>query len=421
MPSGRSSAPSPPVLAVTSAALIQARWVIPDGVTFLSPGCLLVEGGRITRVWEGSDSQAYDLGDVAILPGLINAHTHLEFSDLPQPLPSDAGFPDWIRRVIHSRRERGPDVDARQAIRRGWEESLAVGTVAIGEIATSDASGAELASLDAAGVVFREALGLQEESVPAVLETTRRFLLQPSPTPEPGEVIVPNSLLRRGLSPHAPYSLHPQLFRGLIDLAVESGAAAAMHLAETTEELDLLARHQGGLADLLQSLGLWRRELFTEFRRPLDYLHELSRCRSALVVHGNYLAAEEIAFLSEAPHLSVVYCPRTHAAFGHTPHPWRELLQRGARVVLGTDSRASNPDLSLWRELQWLHARHPEVPVATLLHMATRDAAEALGLAEHFGRLEAGAQARWTVVRPASPLSADDWSGLLRGTVVSPD
>ncbi len=390
--------------------LWQARWVIPDGERLLSPGVVQVQGGRIQQVWEGREAAAVDLGEVALLPGLLNAHTHLEFSDLNQPLAPRAPFPDWIRAVIQSRRDRS--VAVRETITQGWRECAAAGTSGVGEIATADEAWDALADAGACGVVFREVLGLSEAAVANGLEAARRFLAEGVPA---------GSRLAHGLSPHAPYSVAPALMRGLVDLSVQHGAPVAMHFAETRDELELLAEEQGGLVRLLKELGVWRGGLWEEFRRPLDYLRELSRAPSVLIVHGNYLSAEELDYLATQPRMSVVYCPRTHAAFGHPPHPWLTLRERGARVVLGTDSRASNPDLSVFRELQWLHERFPGVPVSALLAMATRDAAEALGLAADLGRLEPGQRAALTVIRPARPLEREDWGGLLeRGAQARP-
>ena len=399
--------------------VFSAAWLTPDCCELFSPGCVHVRDGRIVRVWEGVDADAIPLGDVVLLPGLVNTHTHLEFSDLAEPVASGAAFPDWIRAVMRSRRERPGE--ARTAIRRGWEECRASGAVAVGEIATEDAALDELVTLGASGVVYWEVLGLREERVDDFLAMARRFVDAGSTGSAAREgvgernqgVDTPRSGVRRGLSPHAPYSIHPRLFRGLVDLAVETVAPVAMHLAETREELELLAHCRGGLVELLHSLGLWRTGLFTDFRRPLDYLRDLSRCHSALVVHGNYLDAEELDFLATQPQMSVVYCPRTHAAFGHAPHPWRAMLDRGIRVAFGTDSRASNPDLSLWNELRWLHECHPEFPVPSLLRMATHDAAEALGLSAEFGTLEPGKLAEMTLVRPSAPISVKDWSAIL--------
>jgi cytosine/adenosine deaminase-related metal-dependent hydrolase len=97
-----------------------------------------------------------------------------------------------------------------------------------------------------------------------------------------------------------------------------------------------------------------------------------------LAVHGNYFTDEEIAFLSRHQNITTVYCPRTHHFFGHTPHPFRKLLNAGCRVILGTDSRASNPDLSIWRELQHVARLAPELSPEQLLAMMTTHAAEAM-------------------------------------------
>ncbi len=355
----------------------------------------------MVRVWEGTDAAARNLGEVALLPGLINAHTHLQFSDLKRPLAPGATFPDWIRAVIGQRLWRKGD--ARTAIAAGWDESVASGTAAVGEIATADATYGELANRRACGVVYREVLGLSDDAVAAGLDTARRHLAEPADE---------SPALRRGLSPHAPYSLHPDLFRGLVAQAAGCGAPVAIHLAETREELELLAHGRGGLVDLLSEMEVWRPEFVGEFRRPLDYLRELSRCRSVLVVHGNYLAEDELDFLATQPQMTVVYCPRTHAAFGHDPHPWLRMRERGIRVVIGTDSRASNPDLSLPRELQWLRARYPRVSTRELIRMATRDAAEALGLSEICGSLTPGRRAACCIVTPSRPLTPDNWDGL---------
>jgi cytosine/adenosine deaminase-related metal-dependent hydrolase len=123
----------------------------------------------------------------------------------------------------------------------------------------------------------------------------------------------------------------------------------------------------------------------------------------ALFVHCNYLPPD-------APILangSVIYCPRTHAAFGHPPHPFREFLKRGVRVALGTDSLASNPNLDLFAEARFLHQCHPDVTGATLLRMATLSGAEALGWADETGSLDTGKSADLVVMSVPSRATND--------------
>ena len=136
-----------------------------------------------------------------------------------------------------------------------------------------------------------------------------------------------------------------------------------MHLAESPEELELL-RHGGGpLRAFLEELGAWDATAIPPGTRPLDYLRLLASAHRALVVHGNYLDDEEIAFLgANAGRMSVVYCPRTHDWFAHRDYPLEKMLAAGATVALGTDGRGSSPDLSLLGEMRFAARRHPGVP-----------------------------------------------------------
>ena len=132
---------------------------------------------------------------------------------------------------------------------------------------------------------------------------------------------------------------------------------------------------------------------------PLDYLRLLARARRALVIHGNYLNDEEIAFLAQqAPRMAVVYCPRTHEWFRHAPYPLEKLLEAGATVALGTDSRASTADLSVLAEMRLVARRHPGIPPAVILRLGTLDGARALGREADVGSLEPGKSANLAVV-----------------------
>lgn len=386
---------------------VQARWVVPMDGRVLSPGVIRFETGRILAVEEGTDPDAHDLGDCVVLPGLINAHTHLEFSDLRQPFPAGESFPHWIRNVIAHRRNRGR-VSA-EVIGEALRETRSSGTVALGEIATDDLAADVLQREAARGIVFRELLGLSDEAVETGLATARSFLDDRRWPASPG--------LFPGLSPHAPYSVAPRLLDGLINLAVERQVPVAMHLAETDDERLLLQEGRGPFVTLLQDLGLWRPDLIPRSGDWMPYLKSLSKAPRALVVHGNFLAATDIDFLAGQPQMSVVYCPRTHHHFGHPPHPWKALLERGIRVVLGTDSRASNPDLNLFRELQWLANRDRDIPAEALLRMATIDAAAALGLSDRLGTIAPGRAVELAVLSMPGGLKEFTWEALLSEAV----
>ena len=204
---------------------------------------------------------------------------------------------------------------------------------------------------------------------------------------------------RRGLSPHAPYSVHPRLLEQLVALAARRKAPVTTHLAETEQELQLLREGRGELVDFLTDLGAWRQGVIARSTRPLDYLRALSSLERVLVAHGNYLDDEELDFLAAHPHMALVYCPRTHAYFGHADHPWQKLSSRGGLVAIGTDGRGSNPDLSVWNELCFLHTKFPACDPALLLRMGTLNGARALGWEARFGTLEPGKAATLAVIR----------------------
>jgi cytosine/adenosine deaminase-related metal-dependent hydrolase len=167
----------------------------------------------------------------------------------------------------------------------------------------------------------------------------------------------------------------------------------------------------------------FRAEAFTVGRRPLAYLQRLAAAPKTLVIHGNYLGDEEIALLAARRDVfSVVYCPRTHAYFGHAPYPLPQLLAAGVNVALGTDSRASSPDLSLLAEMREAAARHSNVPPEAIVRMATLGGAAALDLADSHGSLAPGKRAEMIAVALPERGDGSPYALLLagEGRVVAP-
>ena len=378
----------------------QAEWVFPVAGPPIRDGVVEVTQGVITAVHGKRDSSAHRLPGIAIIPGLVNAHTHLEFSSLTEPLQPASPFPDWLRAVIRWRRTGTHDFAA--SVLEGQTQSRDVGTTTLGEIASA---GWKAESIDPQGprvVAFQEVLGLRPERRVQMQVEAARFLQHAPETPH----------LVRGLSPHAPYSVHPDLFSDLVKLAELRRVPLAMHLAETIDEVELLQTGGGRFVRFLEELGVWDPTAIPRGSRAMDYLREFERLSRGLVVHGNFLNAEEQQYLAEHENLSVVYCPRTHAFFGHAEHPWRSLLEREVRIAVGTDSRASNPDLSVWEELQFLRRKFPDVAAETLLRMGTKFGADALGLGDDCGTLEPGKRADFTFVKLAAETGFDPYGEL---------
>jgi cytosine/adenosine deaminase-related metal-dependent hydrolase len=348
-------------------------------------------GERIVEVAAQRTGECIDLGNVAILPGLINAHTHLEFSDCAAPLGSPGmPLPDWLRMVIAARRDAGANASA--AIARGLAESLRTGTTTIGEIATGGWTEQSLAGAPVDLLAYFEMRGLMAERVPERLADAERIVSL-------AREASPPHAWRAGLSPHARYSVHPELLVGLVRLAHAHGLPMAMHLAESREEVELLATGGGPFRAFLEDLGVWDPSAFPHGTRVLEYLQVLAAAPRALVVHGNYLSDEELEYLAmHAERMTAVYCPRTHAYFGHARHPLPRLLALGAAVALGTDSRASNPDLGMLAEMQHVARTFPEIEPAEVLRLGTLAGAAALDCQATSGSLEAGKLANLAIV-----------------------
>lgn len=365
---------------------LQARWVLPIDQPAIDGGVVGVAGGVITAVTKASEHSGptKDLGDVVLIPGLVNAHTHLEFSYLEKPLgvPGMA-LPDWIRLVIAERNR--ADYDPAKAIQAGIEESLHAGVSAVGDIATvasSDCPYDEKLDL----VAFQEVIGFSKARMDSVLADVEQRLSS-------------SDTVKLGISPHAPYTVHPELVAALVDLAVQRELPVAMHLAESPEELELLENNTGAFRELLEERSMWDAEALASVNKPMDYLKILASASKALIIHGNYLDQEEIDFLGRRrDHMSVVYCPRTHEYFKHVPYPLVSMLEAGVHVALGTDSRGSTPDLSLLKEMQLVHKLHPEIPAEQILKLGTRRGAEALGVYDGLGSITPGKQAQLACV-----------------------
>ncbi len=375
-------------------------WSLRAGMVFtvdgppMPGGTLRVRGERLAQVSPySSDSPTYDFPHMAILPGLVNAHTHLEFSHLDVPLGQPGmGFTDWIRTVLSHRRTES--VPKSEAIAAGVQESLRHGVTAVGEIASPPYEIDTLSRGSLEATVFGELIGWSRERFAESMQAWEPFRDQDAQ----------EESWQFGLSPHAPYSV--SLENTLT--AVEKHRKCmpyAMHLAESAEEMRFLETASGPFRALLEELGIWRENLFSGGRTPLDYLSVLARADRFLCIHGNFLSEEEIDFLSQhREKAGVVFCPRTHAYFEHLRHPLPELLRAHVPVALGTDSRASNPDLNLLAEIDLVVRSFPQVSPQTVLEMGTRTGAQLLGREGQMGNLAPRKLANFTVIRwPESP------------------
>ena len=370
---------------------LRARWVLPIERPPIEGGVVSIADGQISAVGDqpAGEGPLQDLGEVVLMPGLVNTHTHLEFSQHKNPL-GHAGMPlpEWISLVIASRRH--AKQNANTAISTGLQESVTHGVTTVGDIATT---ASRLVPEPRPNIIsFQEAIGFSAARIESVLaDVKKRLQNSRDSTKRQGENAHPAI---QGLSPHAPYTVHPQLLERLVDLACQQQMPVAMHLAESPEELELLASASGPFRELLVERSMWDEQAIPLGTKPIDYLKVLSRAPRSLAIHGNYFSTADIDFLAtQRERMAVVYCPRTHAYFQHSDYPLQQLFAAGVRVALGTDSRASNPNLCLLDEMRFVASRYPDISPTQILTMGTVAGAKALGLLEKIGSISVGKRA----------------------------
>jgi cytosine/adenosine deaminase-related metal-dependent hydrolase len=384
------------------------------GVSF-APGSLLVRAeagevrvlavgppGEVGRHPAAAESVAVPLPEEVLIPGLVNAHTHLDLTHVGSVEPDPAGGFAAFARLVMSRRHTDPERIA-GSVRRGIELSLAGGTVAVGDIAGCPSGGPTLVPWKVGqesgllGVSFLEFFGIgrgteaARSRVAGVLDQWRS-----EGAGRPG--------WRLGLQPHAPYTVALEMYRWAAGEGARLGLPLSTHLAESPQEHEFVAEGRGPLRELLEGLGIWDGSVAGEVghgRHPVEHLREVLGSVRMLVAHVNDADDGVIRALASTG-TSVAYCPRSSAyfragaAFGG--HRYREMLAAGVNVCLGTDSIINLPEcagdparggMSVLDEMRLLHERDG-AEAGVLLRMGTVHGARALGLPESWFRFGEG-------------------------------
>jgi len=376
----------------------RAAWVLPIDRPPIKDGIVDLDGGRIIGIREpgtgnggngASASGSRDLGNVALLPGLVNAHTHLELSWLRGRVPPADAFTDWVKTLVGIRRgtEQLITPEIVTPVRDAIGELRASGTVAVGDITNSLAAVEPMAEAGLRGVVFHELLGFKERDG-ALIEATRERRARAA-----------RHGLPVSLAPHAPYSTSVELFKA-IRRAVSGSACPilSVHLGESPEEIELLQRGSGPWRGMLETIGVWRDDWEMPACGPVQFLerHGVIDSRT-LVVHGvqfDDLALQRLTALRA----TLVTCPRSNRWVGVGYPPIERFYRSGVAVAVGTDSLASVEDLNLFSELQIMRWLAPAVPARRLLESATLVGARALGLDAVLGSITPGKHAHLIAV-----------------------
>ncbi len=371
-----------------------AAWIVPIEGEPIHGGWLTVDRGRIVafgRRAANDPSKGTDLGDVAVMPGLVNAHTHLELSYLRDQIAPSPSFTAWARQIIAERRQRQHlrDDAIMAGIDAGIYEAVRCGTTVVGDISNTLAPFEKIAASPLAGVVFWELIGFRVDDPDALVSHAIQELQR----------LPASQRLRVSLAAHAPYSVAPLLFRAIKKAVANMPfVPCSVHVAEGVEEVELLRKGSGPWKALMQEIGAWNANWTPPAVGPVQYLDEMGFLDSRVIaVHGVQMSRGDLEKLRMRG-ATLVTCPRSNGHTGAGLPPIEEFYKSGVRIAIGTDSLASSPDLNVFAEVATLHALAPSVPPALLLESATIQGARALGFDADYGTIEPGKLARLLIV-----------------------
>ncbi len=352
--------------------ILRAKIVLPVGAPPIEDGAVEITGDTITAVGPASEvtgDDVRDLGEVMLLPGLINAHCHLDYTDMRGLVPWRGRFVEWLTAITELKKQWTPE-QFRASIRNGLRQALASGTTTIVNI----------------------------ECFPELIEETPARLWVCPELIDLGHGLPELPLKADGLSPHALYTASAALYRA----CMATGLLLTTHLAESPEEEEMFRWGRGPMYERFAKLG--RDMGDCKQTGPVDLAHRLGVLGpQCLAVHMNCLTTHEIE-LTRASGTHVVHCPRTHQFFGRGGSLLEAFRQRGVNLCLGTDSLASNDSLDMFAEMVEVARQNPRLPPKEILAMVTTNAARALNRADKLGTIAAGACADLIAVALDGPV-----------------
>jgi cytosine/adenosine deaminase-related metal-dependent hydrolase len=351
--------------------VLRAKWVFPVSSPPVENGAVEIAGstvvgfGRFAEFSRAAPDAVIDLGEGILMPGLINAHCHLDYTMLRRVLAPPASFAAWIQRLNALKRSFA-DRDYLAAIGEGYAELVRTGTTAVANIGAFPHLVARLERPPVRTFWFHEMLDVRQAA------------------PEIGSLPMEIGWAEAvGLSPHAPYTTSAELYLK----ASASGRPITTHLAESAEESQMFRESAGPLHAFLEGVGRPMSDCVGQ--SPVRLLLGAGRVPGdALLVHVNEVEEADFPLLAGR---MIAHCPRSHRYFNHRRFQWGRLAALGATICLGTDSLASNDSLDLFAELRVARDSQPDLDDQAILEAATINAARALGRTGKIGEICPGA------------------------------
>ncbi len=380
--------------------LLRARIILPVSSPPIENGAVLISGNRIRAVgaWNGFSchppENVHDLGEVILLPGLINAHCHLDYTDMAGEFLPPKSFTDWIK-LITAAKGGWTYSDFAQSWLNGAEMLLRTGTTTVGDFENTPELLPEVWSATPLRVFsFLEMTGVKSRRDPQhILDEAVKKIDSLGNFPR----------CVAALAPHAPYSTVPELLRLSSQTATGRNWLVSTHVAESAEEFDMFTQARGAMFKWMRRNE--RPMSDCGLRSPVRHLEKTGALgKNLLAVHANYLAHGDARLLAKR-NVSVAHCPRSHDFFSHREFPFDELTNAGVNICLGTDSlatvkktRGKKLDLNLFSEMRAFAKKHPGVSAETILKISTVNGARALNLEGQAGELSTNALADFITI-----------------------
>ena len=372
----------------------------------LTEGAIVVEYNRIRSVGKLNHiSRQFPghsivrLNNAVLMPGLVNAHTHLELPPLLHDIRA-ASYPQWVMNLLQAKK-RFQKKDFVSAAKNNIQALIRSGTTTVVEICTHGISPEILKKQGLRAVIFHEIITMAQEVDRAKLHDKRPA----------------SRLLRYGISPHAPHTVSEAALRDIKRIAAKQQLPLSMHVAESIDEIRLLQCKRGGM-DALYHAVQWDTAWAPHGRSPFEYLHRLGVLNPAfLAVHAVNVDDHDISLIRRSG-AAIAHCPRSNRELGGRKMPLKKFLDARIPVGIGTDSLASAPSLNLWDEMRFAYQIHRRSGITPkdIFHLATLGGAKALGIEDEIGSLEPGKKADIIAVPLPRKNTGDLYSDLLRET-----
>jgi aminodeoxyfutalosine deaminase len=380
--------------------IIRARTVLTMDGPPIDDGAVAVSGEKIIDVGNFSElslrqsrQEVIDLGEQALLPGLINAHCHLDYTCLRDKIPPQKSFAGWIR-AINAEKSRLSATDYVASINEGLSEAKQFGTTTIANL-----------------TAFPELISQINDPIRTWWFAELIDVREPNRANEIVDLAVENlkSTECWGLAPHAPFTASAKLYQRCQEIARDETVLLTTHLAESREEMSMFRDKDGPLFEFLKEIG---RDMSDCGRAtPVEYLLQraIEGNRPCLLIHLNELGETDFELLAKtSKEFSIVHCPRSHQYFGHSSFQFEKFCDLGFNICLGTDSLASNQDLSLFGEMRAFAKEFPDVSPEQILELVTVNPARALRQEDALGKIRSGFLADLIAVPISRSTSAFD-------------